>query len=113
MYSENFATCEFVGNYRDKPKTFNERPIVILLNDSQTNIQHGDSTLPTDDLCSYFNSALDEDSLDPILDNNEFSATHISTQQEHLKLNLLINYSLPYPSPSAHLYFLTESLNCY
>ena len=56
---------------------------------------------------------LEEDSLHPIIDNNEFSATHISTQQDPLTLNLLINDSLPCPNPSAYLYFLTESLNCY
>ena len=64
--------CEFIGNYRDKHKTFNERPIVNLLNGSQRNIEHGDSTLTTNDICSYFNSALEEDSLELILENNKF-----------------------------------------
>ena len=95
-YSENYATCGFIGNYCDEPKTFNIRPNVDLFNGSQTNVQHGDSTLPPDDLISYFNSTLDENSLNPNLITDDSLATHIYTRPENLKLIVLLCFTYLY-----------------
>ena len=101
-YSENYATCEFIGNYCDEPKTFSVRPNVDL-NSSKTNVQQRDSILPPDDLISYFNSTLDENSFNPNLITNDPLATPISTQKNHFTLIHLINYSTPLrPPPFLH-----------
>ena len=97
-YSENYATCEFIGNYCDEPKTFSVRPNVDL-NSSKTNVQQRDSILPPDDLISYFNSTLDENSFNPNLITNDPLATPISTQKNHFTLIHLINYSTPLRPP--------------